>query len=75
MACCKHIDTNPRFRPVALAHQLLPGTIEHALHHLLEHAIDVASFAARCPNDETGDTADPPAMLRKVVFFNCLDSG
>lgn len=69
MARYKHIDTNPRFLAVDLAQQLLPGTFEHALHHLLEHAIDLSSFDARFRNDATGATAYPPALLLKVVLF------
>lgn len=69
MARYKHIDTNPRFLSVDLAQQLLPGTFEHALNHLLDHAIDLSSFDARFRNDETGATAYPPAMLLKVVLF------
>ena len=69
MARYKYIDTNPRFLPVDLARQLLPGTFEHALNHLLDHAIDLSSFDARFRNDETGATAYPPAMLLKVVLF------
>lgn len=69
MARYKHIDTNPRFLPVDLARQLLPGTFEHALNHLLDHAIDLSVFDARFRNDETGATAYPPAMLLKVVLF------
>jgi hypothetical protein len=49
--------------PVDLAAQLLPGTFEHALHHLLEHAIDLTPFDARYRNDTTGAPAYPPAML------------
>ena len=59
----------PRFLPVDLARQLLPGTFEHALNHLLDHAIDLSSFDARFRNDATGATAYPPAMLLKVVLF------
>jgi len=59
----KHIDTNPRLLPVDLAQQLLPGTFEHALNHLLEHEIDLSGFDARFCNDATGATAYPPAML------------
>jgi len=59
----KHIDTNPRLLPVDLAQQLLPGTFEHALNHLLEHEIDLSGFDARFCNDTTGATAYPPAML------------
>lgn len=69
MAHYKYIDTNPRFLPVDLARQFLPGTFEHALNHLLDHAIDLSAFDARFRNDETGATAYPPAMLLKVVLF------
>jgi hypothetical protein len=69
MARYKSIDTHPRFIAVDLARQLLPGTFEHALHHLLEHEIDLSHFDARFRNDDTGATAHPPAMLLKVVRF------
>ena len=69
MARYKYIDTNPRFLAVDLAQQLLPGTFEHALNHLLDHELDVSHFDARFRNDETGATAYPPAMLLKVVLF------
>ena len=68
MARYKYTDTNPRFLPVDLAKQLLPGTFEHAVHHLLEHAIDLSRFDARYANDATGAPAYPPAMLLKVVL-------
>jgi transposase len=69
MARYKHVDTSPRLLPVDLARQLLPGTLEHALNHLLDHEIDLSCFDARFCNDETGATAYPPAMLLKVVLF------
>jgi transposase len=69
MARYKYIDTNPRFLAVDLARQLLPGTFEHALNHLLDHAIDLSAFDARFRNDETGASAYPPALLLKVVLF------
>lgn len=69
MARYKYIDTNPRFIAVDLARQLLPGTFEHALHHLVEHELDLSHFDARFRNDETGAPAYPPAMLLKVVLF------
>ena len=69
MARYKHIDTSPRLLPVDLTRQLLPGTFEHALNHLLDHEIDLSCFDARFCNDETGATAYPPAMLLKVVLF------
>ena len=69
MARYKYIDTNPTFLPVDLARQLLPGTFEHALHHLLEYELDLRRFDARFRNDDTGAQAYPPAELLKVVLF------
>ena len=69
MARYKHIDTSPRFLAVDLQRQLLHGTIEHALNHLLDHQIDLSGFDARFCNDETGSAAYPPAMLLKVILF------
>jgi len=69
MARYKHIDTSPRFLAVDLSKQLLPGTFEHALNQLLEHALDLSDFDARYCNDATGATAYPPAMLLKVILF------
>ena len=68
MARYKHIDTSPRFLPVDLAQQLIPGTFEHAAHHLLEHAVDLSAFDVRFQNDATGAPAYPPAMLLTVVL-------
>ena len=65
----KRIDTSPRFIAVDLERQLLPGTFEHALNHLLGHELDLTSFDARYQNDLTGASAYPPGMLLKVVLF------
>jgi transposase len=69
MARYKHIDVSPRFLAVDLKRQLLPGTFEHALDHLLDHEIDLSALDARFNNDETGASAYPPAMLLKVILF------
>ena len=69
MARYKHIDTSPRLLAVDLQRQLLPGTFEHALNHLLDHELDLSGFDARFRNDATGASAYPPAMLLKVVLF------
>jgi transposase len=69
MAHYKHIDTSPRFLAVDLQRQLLPGTFEHALNHLLDHEIDLSGFDKRFKNDLVGAAAYPPAMMLKVVLF------
>jgi transposase len=65
----KCINTQTQLLAVDLSQQLLPGTFEHALNHLLDHAIDLSHFDARFQNDVTGAPAYPPALLLKVVLF------
>lgn len=69
MARYKYIDTSPRFLAVDLQRQLIPGALEHALDHLIEHELDLTGFDSRFCNDATGAAAYPPAMLLKVILF------
>ena len=69
MARYKHIDTSPRLIAVDLERQLLPGSFEHALSHLIDHELDLSGLDARYRNDLTGAAAWPPGMLLKVVLF------
>ena len=69
MARYKMIDTSPKFLPVVLSEQLLPGTFEHALNHLLDHEVDLSGLDERFRNDTTGAPAYPPATLLKLILF------
>jgi transposase len=69
MARDKPVDTQPTFVAIDLAAQLLPGTFEHALYHLLEQAILLTPFDARYRNDQTSAPVYAPAMLLRVVLF------
>jgi transposase len=55
--------------PVSLEHQLLPGTLEHAIHEVVEQKLDLSLFDAHYQNDETGCRAYDPKILLKVVLF------
>lgn len=68
MARYKAIDTSPRFLAVDLEKQLLPGSFEHAVHHLLDHEFDLSLFDSRYRNDQNGASAYPPGMLLKVIL-------
>lgn len=54
---------------VSYERQILPGTFEHTLNHLIDHDIDLVPFAARYVNDETGAPAYDPAILLKVILY------
>ncbi len=68
MARYKHIDTSPRFLAVDLEKQLLPGSLAHAVNHLIDHDVDLSGFDARYRNDAAGAGAYPPGMLLKVIL-------
>jgi len=55
--------------PVSLEDQLMEGTIEFAIHTLVEQRMDVSCFDERYRNDETGCKAYNPKVLLKVVLL------
>ena len=55
--------------PVSLADQLIPGTLEYAIHHVIETRLDLSLFNKRYRNDETGRRAIDPKILMKIVLF------
>jgi transposase len=55
--------------PVCLDEQLMPGSLEFAIHTLVQTRIDTSIFDHRYHNDETGREAYDPKVLLKVVLF------
>ena len=55
--------------PVSLQEQLIPGTLEFAIHTLVETRLDTSIFDDRYQNDETGRWAYDPKILLKVVLL------
>jgi len=70
MARYKHYDYNQLMMvPVSLEDQLMPGTLEYAIHHVVEERLDLNMFDDRYCNDETGRKAIAPKVLIKIVLF------
>ncbi|KPK87422.1 hypothetical protein AMJ80_12095 [bacterium SM23_31] len=55
--------------PVSLQDQLMPGTLEHAIHEVIEKKVDLSIFDEKYKNDETGAPAHDPKLLLKVVLL------
>ena len=55
--------------PVSLEDQLMPGTLEFAIHTLVEGRMDMSVFDTRYQNDDTGRRAYDPKTLLKVVLL------
>ena len=70
MARYKPYDYRQRvLLPVSLEDQLLPGTLEFAIHTLVEKRLDMSIFESKYRNDETGRAAYDPKVLLKVVLL------
>jgi len=70
MARFKHYDyRQTKMLPVSFERQILPGTFEHTLSHLIDHDIDLSVFEERYRNDEGGAPAYDPAVLLKIILF------
>jgi transposase len=55
--------------PLNLEEQLSPGTLEHALHHLIEERVSEEWFEELYANEETGRPAYSPKLLLKVLLL------
>ena len=70
MAKYKHYDySQDVLIPVSLKDQLIPGTLEFAIHTLVETRMDTSIFDDRYSNDETGRLAYDPKILLKVILL------
>ena len=55
--------------PLQLEDQIIPGTLEFAIHTLVEERIDTSIFDEKYNNDETGRSAYDPKILLKIVLL------
>ncbi|AKU14419.1 transposase [Aromatoleum toluolicum] len=62
-------DYGLKMIPVDFDRQVIPGSFEHALCHLVDHELDLAGLAARYRNDAAGAPAFSPAVLLKIVLL------
>ena len=55
--------------PVSLEEQLVPGSLEFAIHTLIDTRMDMSVFENKYKNDATGRSAYDPKILLKVVLL------
>ena len=55
--------------PIELEKQIIPGTLEYAIHKLVEERVNIEAFEKRLKNDETGRPAYDPKVLLKVTLL------
>jgi len=60
--------------PVILSEQLIPGTFEYTLNHLIDNKLDLSIFDNKYKNDLTGAKAIEPGILLKIILY-CYSLG
>lgn len=65
----EYCDAQTKLLPVSFDRQILPGTFEYTLNHLIDHEFDLSAFEARYSNDETGAPAYDPAIVLKIMLY------
>jgi hypothetical protein len=53
--------------PIFLEDQLLPGTLEYAIHYIVEKQFNMSIFDVWYNNDNTGRKSIDPKLLMKIV--------
>ncbi|RJG05061.1 IS1182 family transposase [Noviherbaspirillum cavernae] len=69
MARFKPIHQGLKLLPVDFDRQVIPGSFEYALCHLVDHELDLSAFHARYRNDVDGASAFAPAVLIKIILL------
>lgn len=70
MARYKHYDyTQAKLLPITFSRQILSGTFEYSLHHIVDNELDLSIFESKYKNDETGAPAYDPAILLKIILY------
>jgi transposase len=55
--------------PICLEDQIVEGTFEFAIHHIVDNSLDMTPFYEKYQNDETGAPAFNPRIILKIVLF------
>jgi transposase len=58
-----------KFIPIDFSRQILPGTFEFALSHIVDNRLDLSGFDAWYKNDKRGAAAYPPTVMLKIILL------
>nr|WP_197517615.1 transposase [Colwellia sp. PAMC 20917] len=63
------LSCQSKFIPIDFSVQIVPGTFEYALAHIIDNHLDLSGFDAWYHNDKTGAAAYSPAVMLKIILF------
>ena len=63
------LSCQSKFIPIDFSQQILPGTFEYALAHIVDNHLDLSGFDGWFNNDKGGAAAYPPSVMLKIILF------
>ena len=63
------LSCQSKFIPIDFSQQIVPGTFEYALAHIVDNHLDLSGFDHWFQNDKGGAAAYPPAVMLKIILF------
>jgi hypothetical protein len=64
------LSCQSKFIPIDFSQQIIPGTFEYALAHIVDNHLDLSGFDAWFNNDKGGAAAYSPAVIKNHII--CL---
>jgi len=63
------LSCQSKFIPIDFSLQIVAGTFEYALAHIIDNHLDLSGFDRWYSNDKTGAAAYPPSVMLKIILF------
>ncbi len=63
------LSCQSKFIPIDFSQQIVPGTFEYALAHIVDNHLDLSGFDEWFNNDKGGAAAYPPSIMLKIILF------
>jgi len=63
------LSCQSKFIPIDFSQQIIPGTFEYALSHIVDNHLDLSGFECWFNNDKGGAAAYSPSVMLKIILF------
>lgn len=63
------LSCQSKFIPIDFSQQIIPGTFEYALAHIVDNHLDLSGFDSWFNNDKGGAAAYSPSVMLKIILF------
>jgi len=63
------LSCQSKFIPIDFSQQIIPGTFEYALAHIIDNHLDLSGFEQWYQNDKGGAAAYSPSVMLKIILF------